>query len=118
MSREHAPGALVSVIIPVYNAEAFVRQAVESALMQQETGEVILIEDASPDNSLALCRQTAGPHDCVTLPRFWERQNHGAGVGRSQGLRGAKRFLDSAILLTQAMAERELVSPLRIANYD
>mgnify|MGYP001411288029 CR=1 FL=1 len=36
---------LVSVIIPVYNAVGFVTQAVESALEQPETGEVILVED-------------------------------------------------------------------------
>ncbi|HAF61799.1 MAG TPA: hypothetical protein DCK95_05690 [Anaerolineaceae bacterium] len=34
----------VSVIIPVYNAASFVTQAVESALAQPETAEVILIE--------------------------------------------------------------------------
>ena len=33
----------VSVIIPVYNAADYVQQAVESALSQPETGEVILV---------------------------------------------------------------------------
>ena len=35
----------ISVIIPVYNAAAYVTQAVESALEQPETAEVLLIED-------------------------------------------------------------------------
>ena len=49
----------VSVIIPVYNAAPFVRQAVESALAQPETAEVVLVEDNSPDNSLEICQQLA-----------------------------------------------------------
>jgi glycosyltransferase involved in cell wall biosynthesis len=41
----------VSVIIPVFNAELYVAQAVASALEQPETGEVVLVEDGSRDNS-------------------------------------------------------------------
>jgi len=37
----------ISVVIPVYNAERYVREAVESALDQPETAEVLLIEDGS-----------------------------------------------------------------------
>ena len=44
----------VSVITPVYNAENFLRKAVESAVNLEEVGEIILIEDQSPDNALAL----------------------------------------------------------------
>jgi len=38
----------ISVIIPVYNAEKFVRKSVESALQFDEVKEVILVEDGSP----------------------------------------------------------------------
>ena len=44
----------VSVIIPVYNAESYLSKAVESAVNLVEVGEIILIEDQSPDNALAL----------------------------------------------------------------
>ena len=44
----------ISVIIPVYNAEKYVTQAVESALQFDEVCEVILIEDKSPDNACLL----------------------------------------------------------------
>ena len=44
----------VSVIVPVYNAEAYLRRAVESAVYLEEVGEIILIEDQSPDNALAV----------------------------------------------------------------
>ena len=43
----------VSVIIPVYQAERFLEEAVTSALDQPETAEVLLIEDGSTDNSWA-----------------------------------------------------------------
>ncbi|MEI7597368.1 MAG: glycosyltransferase family 2 protein [Bacteroidota bacterium] len=89
-----------SVIIPVYNAEKFVRKAVESALMQEETGEVILIEDKSPDNALDICRQLVDEHpDRVRLFRHWFGRNRGAGMSRNLGIKKAKfpyiAFLDA-----------------------
>ena len=47
----------VSVIIPVYNAESYLRKAIESAVYLVEVGEIILIEDRSPDNALVLAKQ-------------------------------------------------------------
>jgi glycosyltransferase involved in cell wall biosynthesis len=73
----------VSVIMPVYNAAAYVREAVESALAQPETAEVILVEDGSPDNSLAVCEALAAEHDAVRLYRHPEGANRGAGASRN-----------------------------------
>ncbi len=50
----------ISVIIPVYNAEKYVTQAVESALQFDEVYEVVLVEDKSPDNALQVCRNLPG----------------------------------------------------------
>jgi len=89
----------VSVIIPVYNAERYVEQAVESALAQPETGEVILIEDASPDGALAVCENLAAMHTVVRLLRHADGRNHGAGASRNLGVDAAKyeyiAFLDA-----------------------
>ena len=49
----------ISVITPIYNAATYLRKAVESALMQSEVKEVILVEDCSPDNSLEIALQLA-----------------------------------------------------------
>jgi len=57
----------VSVIIPVYNAEKFVRNAVASALFHEEVKEIILVEDNSPDNALAVCQELALENDRVRL---------------------------------------------------
>lgn len=89
----------VSVIIPVYNAERYVREAVESALSQSETGEVILIEDASPDDSLQVCRELAREFEKVRLLRHADGKNHGAGASRNLGIINARfdyiAFLDA-----------------------
>lgn len=89
----------VSVIIPVYNAERFVRRAVESAVHLEEVGEVILIEDNSPDNALAVCRQLERANDKVRLFRHPDEKNHGAGASRNLGIIKARcefiSFLDA-----------------------
>lgn len=89
----------VSVIIPVYNAENFVETAVESALLQPETEEVLLIEDGSPDNSLRLCRELSDKFEKVHLLQHPDRGNHGAGASRNLGINNARfefiAFLDA-----------------------
>lgn len=89
----------VSVIIPVYNAAAFVSQAVESALAQPETAEVLLIEDGSPDNALEVCEELASKFEKVKLLRHPNGENRGAGASRNLGMKNVKfdyiAFLDS-----------------------
>ena len=89
MVAGHGKDFKVSVIIPVYNAERFVRQAVESALQQSETGEVLLVEDGSPDNALAVCRTLAGEHERVKLFRHPHGENRGAAASRNLGIQHA-----------------------------
>ena len=80
----------ISVIIPVYNAERYVRQAVESALAQPQTAEVLMIEDGSPDGALAVCEALAAEHpNRVRLLRHPGGENRGAGASRNLGLRQA-----------------------------
>ena len=57
----------ISVITTVYNAETYLRQAVESAIDLEEVGEVILVEDKSPDNALALCRELEKEYEKVRV---------------------------------------------------
>jgi glycosyltransferase involved in cell wall biosynthesis len=89
----------VSVIIPVYNAATYVRQAVESALVQAETGEVILIEDGSPDGALTICQELSAQYPQVRLFQHPNGENRGAGASRNLGMRVARfpwlAFLDA-----------------------
>lgn len=89
----------ISVIIPVYNAEAYLEKAVESALQFPEVAEVLLIEDGSPDNALAICKRLAERHPRVKLFRHPGGGNRGAGASRNLGLQNASSpfiaFLDA-----------------------
>lgn len=76
----------VSVVIPVYNAAAYVRKAVESAVNLREVGEVVLVEDASPDNALVICMQLQNEYPKVQLYRHPNGENRGAGASRNLGI--------------------------------
>ena len=90
----------VSVIIPVYNAAKYVRKAVESAVSLDDVGEVILVDDAGPDNSLTVCRQLIEEYPGkVILLRHPDHANHGPGASRNLGIKYARfdyiAFLDA-----------------------
>lgn len=104
----------ISVIIPVYNAEKYVSQAVESALQFDEVYEVILIEDKSPDHALEVCKQLAEKYDRVKLYQHPDKGNHGAGPTRNLGIEKSTgdfiSFLDADdyFLPNRFDAEKEL----------
>lgn len=89
----------VSVVVPVYNAELFLQRCVESILEHDEVGEILLIEDSSTDNSLALCRNLEKESDRVHLCTHPGGGNRGAGETRNLGMRNARfqylAFLDA-----------------------
>lgn len=89
----------VSVIIPVYNAAAFVRQAVYSALSARGVWEVLLIEDGSADGSMAVCEALERENDRVWLFQHLGGRNLGAGMSRNVGIEKARclfiAFLDA-----------------------
>ena len=101
----------VSVIIPVYNAENFLRRAVESALKHPEVKEVILVEDGSPDNSLNVCKALATEHQRVHLYQHPGDINKGAGATRNLGIQKATQeficFLDADDFMTDLRFEKE-----------
>lgn len=88
-----------SVVIPVYNAEKYLEEAVESAVHLSEVGEVILVEDNSPDNALLLCQKLSDKYPKVKLYRHPHGENRGAGASRNLGITMAKcnfiSFLDA-----------------------
>ena len=90
---------LISVIIPFYNARDFVIQAVESALSEPETGEVIVVEDGSPDGGIEILRELEKKYPKVRLLRHADEGNHGAAAARNLGIQHAQfpfvAFLDA-----------------------
>ena len=89
----------ISVIIPVYNAAAYLTKAVRSALDQPEVAEVILVEDASPDNALEIAQQLAGADQRIKIFQHPDKKNHGASASRNLGIEKANHdflaFLDA-----------------------
>ena len=70
----------VSVIVPVYNAEERLKTCVESILVQtNDDFELILVNDGSTDNSLAVCKEYASKDARV---RVIDKENSGAGETR------------------------------------
>ena len=83
------PSFKISVIIPVYNAESYLRKAVQSAVNLVEVGEIILIEDQSPDNALVLAKKLEQEFEKVKLFLHPDKKNHGAGASRNLGIQKA-----------------------------
>ena len=104
----------ISVIIPVYNAAAFLSKAVESALQFEEVKEILLIEDCSTDDSFKTCQQLTSENSRVQLFQHPDKGNHGAGATRNLGLKEASQefisFLDADdyYLPNRFDAEKEL----------
>jgi glycosyltransferase involved in cell wall biosynthesis len=106
----------ISVIIPVYNAETYIRAAVDSALQFDEVREVILVEDCSPDNALVICKELEVENERVKLFQHENGVNKGAGASRNLGIQKAScmyvAFLDADDLYVanRFNAEREMVA--------
>jgi glycosyltransferase involved in cell wall biosynthesis len=65
----------VSVLLPVYNAESYLRRAIESVLVQTFTDfELLALDDGSTDKSLSILREFAGKDSRV---RVISRENRG-----------------------------------------
>ncbi len=75
MSMNHAPA--VSVVIPTYNGDRFLREAIESVFAQTLLpAEIIIVDDCSSDCSLALA-QSLAPHAPVPLRTIRLPKNSG-----------------------------------------
>lgn len=68
-------GGLISILMPVYNGETFLRQAVESLLSQSYTEiEIIAVDDGSTDTSLAILKEY---EEKDTRVKVWSQENRG-----------------------------------------
>lgn len=97
----------ISVIVPVYKAEAFLEACIDSILCQTFSDfEVILVEDGSPDNSGRICDDYAGKYDCISVIH---QENQGQAAARNHAMAQAKGpwicFVDSDDLIHPQMLE-------------
>lgn len=73
----------LSVIVPIYNAEKTLTKCMDSILNQEYSNtEIILVDDGSCDNSLALCRKYANQDNRVVV---YHKENAGLVAARKSG---------------------------------
>lgn len=79
--------SLISVIIPMRNAEAFIRSAIESVLAQRGVElEVIVVDDGSTDQSVELVRAMNDPRVCIVPgPRTGISDAFNTGLAAARG---------------------------------
>ena len=74
----------ISIVVPVYNVEAYLRRCVDSILAQTFSDfELILVDDDSPDSSGAICDEYAAQYDRVHVIH---RKNGGVSAARNTGI--------------------------------
>jgi len=99
---------LVSIIIPVYNAEKYLRKCVDSVLEQTYSNiEVILVDDGSRDSSAQICDEYAQKDRRI---KVIHKENGGVSIARNTGIDVSKgelvAFVDADDYLSGVMIEK------------
>ena len=110
---------LLSVVMPVYNVESYLREAVESVLGQGYRNlELILVDDGSSDTSAAMCDEFARDDERV---RVIHQENRGPAFSRNTGIAVARgeylAFVDGDDYLLPG-AYQAMVGSLRASGSD
>lgn len=79
---------MISVIVPIYNGEKYIRKTIDSLLNQKyDNIELILVNDGSTDNSLKICEEYSAQDSRIVIIN---KQNEGISAARNSGLEIAK----------------------------
>ena len=98
---------MVSVIMPVYNVEAYISRAIESVLKQTYSDfELLIINDGSPDNSIKIAEEHSKNDNRI---KIINKINGGLSDARNVGMQQAKGkylyFLDSDDYIEENLLE-------------
>ncbi|SFJ39640.1 Glycosyltransferase involved in cell wall bisynthesis [Terrisporobacter glycolicus] len=98
---EDVQGCLISIIIPIYNAEKYLQDCLDSVIKQSYKNlDIILINDGSTDNSEEICEEYKNNDSRI---RLINQKNKGAAMAKNVGLELIKgelfAFLDSDDML-------------------
>jgi len=110
---------IISIIVPVYNVEKYLRRCIDSILNQTfENFELILIDDGSTDYSGIICDEYKKKDNRIVVIH---KENEGAAVARNLGVDIAKGsyigFVDSDDYIDKSMYD-QLYEALRENNSD
>lgn len=107
-------GYKVSVIIPVYNCEKFIKKAVNSVLEQadSESIQLVLVDDGSKDGSGKICDEFAAQYSNILSVH---QKNAGVSAARNKGIDMAEgewlSFLDCDDYFLEGFFEKLLAEP-------
>ena len=109
----------VSVIVPVYNVEKYLRKCVRSLILQTYRNiEIILVDDGSTDSSGKICDELAGEDDRI---RVIHKSNGGLSDARNAGFEHVSgsfvTYVDSDDYVSERYVEK-LVLPFENENID
>lgn len=99
---------LVSILIPCYNSANWISETLESALAQTwPNKEIIVVDDGSTDNSLAVAKSFESP-----IVKVISQENRGASVARNRAFQESQgdfiQYLDADDLLAPDKIERQV----------
>jgi glycosyltransferase involved in cell wall biosynthesis len=80
----------LSIIVPVYNVEKYIRPCIESFFCQgleEDRFEVIIVNDSTPDHSMEMIADIIQQHDNITVIN---QENQGLSMARNNGITAAK----------------------------
>ena len=109
----------ISIIVPVYNVEPYLRQCLDSILGQTFTNfEVLLVNDGSPDSSGDICREYVAKDSRF---HYFEKENGGLSDARNYGIERAQgeylTFIDSDDFVDEKHLENLFLAS-RLTNAD
>lgn len=77
----------ISIIVPIYKVENYIRECVDSIICQKGDWELILVDDGSPDGCPAICDEYAEKDERVQVIH---KKNGGVSTARNAGLNVAR----------------------------
>lgn len=109
---------MISVIIPIYNTEKYLRRCIDSVLNSSYRNfEIILINDGSDDGSADICKEYLNRDSRI---KYYEQKNAGVSVARNRGIEESKGewivFVDSDDFISEDFLST--IAKEEYQNYD